>query len=184
MTRFYGSILFVSIFRVLLILFLLSSLLSTTIQAFETLLYPFNWPHTYIPVLPSYLIEMCDAPTPYIIGLMRSCKNDLAKYKGSSDMLIVDLDKQKFIFDTQNDMKVLPESTVKSLKIDLYNLIHCSKLVTDYDKNVELCRIFVKIFVKTVGTYANFIVTDPEPDARDEFKFLVSFHKAKFIRPF
>lgn len=59
------------------------SLLTSTIQAFETLLYPFNWPHTFIPVLPSYLIDMCDAPTPYIVGLMKTCKHELlAKYKG------------------------------------------------------------------------------------------------------
>jgi hypothetical protein len=58
------------------------SLLSNTIQAFETLLYPFNWPHTFIPVLPSYLIEMCDAPTPFLIGLMRSNIKLLSKYKG------------------------------------------------------------------------------------------------------
>ena len=56
------------------------SLLSNTIQAFETLLYPFNWPHTFIPVLPSFLIEMCDAPTPFIVGVMRSCKNEVKKF--------------------------------------------------------------------------------------------------------
>jgi hypothetical protein len=65
------------------------SLLSNTIQAFETLLYPFNWPHTFIPVLPSYLIEMCDAPTPFLIGLMRSNIKLLSKYKG------IKLDKKK-----------------------------------------------------------------------------------------
>lgn len=117
---------------------------------------------TYIPVLPSYLIEMCEAPTPYIIGLMRSCKSELAKYRGVSDMLIVDLDKQKFIYDTQNNGKIIPDNIVKSLKVDLYNLIHSSRLVTEYDKNVELCRVFLKIFVKTCGNYANFISAPPQ----------------------
>lgn len=59
-------------------------LLTNTIQAFEKLLYPFSWPHTFVPVLPSYLIEMCEAPTPYIVGLMKTCKHELlAKYKGN-----------------------------------------------------------------------------------------------------
>ena len=59
-------------------------LLTNTIQAFEKILYPFSWPHTFIPVLPSYLIEMCEAPTPYIVGLMKTCKQELlAKYKGN-----------------------------------------------------------------------------------------------------
>ena len=59
------------------------SLMTNVIQAFETLLYPFSWPHTFIPVLPSYLIDICDAPMPYIVGVMKTCKNELlAKYKG------------------------------------------------------------------------------------------------------
>ncbi len=59
------------------------SLMTRTIQAFETLLYPFSWPHTFIPVLPSHLIDYCDAPTPYIYGVMKTCKNELLrKYKG------------------------------------------------------------------------------------------------------
>lgn len=65
------------------------SLLSNTIQAFETLLYPFNWPHAFIPVLPSYLVEMCEAPTPFLIGLIRSNIKNLSKYKGNhSESLI------------------------------------------------------------------------------------------------
>ena len=162
-------------------------MLSSTIQAFETLLYPFNWPHTYIPVLPSYLIEMCDAPTPYIIGLMRSCKSDLSKYRSGGvdgDMLIVDLDKQRFIYDTapaprsaSSNHRILPESLLKALKIDLYNLVHNNSSnksqLTDLDKNVELCRVFLKVFVKTIGNYANFIV--PDKDNKEQFIFLVIY---------
>jgi hypothetical protein len=168
-------------------------LLSSTIQAFETLLYPFNWPHTYIPVLPSYLIEMCDAPTPYIIGLMRSCKSDLSKYRSGGvdgDMLIVDLDKQRFIYDTapaprsaSSNHRILPESLLKALKIDLYNLVHNNSSnksqLTDLDKNVELCRVFLKVFVKTIGNYANFIV--PDKDNKEQFIFLVIYYLSVFF---
>ena len=61
------------------------SLLSNTIQAFETLLYPFNWPHTFIPVLPSFLLEMCESPTPFVVGVMRSCKNEAKKLASNYD---------------------------------------------------------------------------------------------------
>jgi hypothetical protein len=38
----------------------------------RSLLYPFSWPHTYIPVLPDTMLDICCSPTPYIIGIMSS----------------------------------------------------------------------------------------------------------------
>jgi len=38
------------------------------------LLYPFEWQHTFITVLPSMLIDVVDAPTPYIVGILASMK--------------------------------------------------------------------------------------------------------------
>lgn len=46
--------------------------LSSCIEALQSTLLPFSWQHTFIPVLPVYLLEMCEAPTPYIIGLPKS----------------------------------------------------------------------------------------------------------------
>lgn len=43
--------------------------LSSCIEALQSILTPFKWPYTYIPVLPNVIIETCDAPTPYVIGL-------------------------------------------------------------------------------------------------------------------
>ncbi|RNA39384.1 suppression of tumorigenicity 5 -like [Brachionus plicatilis] len=147
------------------------SFLSSTIHAFETLLYPFNWPHTYIPVLPSFLIEMTEAPTPYIIGLMRSCKNELIRYKNCSDILIVDLDKQKFIHDTNSSDEMVPESLKKCLKSELTNLVNLSKNMSNYEKNFELCKIFISFFVKTIGNYQNYLVSDNQ-NTIESFKFL------------
>jgi hypothetical protein len=143
------------------------SLLSNTIQEFETLLYPFSWPHTYIPLLPSYLIEMCEAPTPYIIGLVRSCKEELMRYNYENDMIIVDLDKQKIIQHQEKDINTnnlcslnnfLPENVLKNLKVDLYNLSTLSKSVPESYKNMQLCKVFMKMFVKTIGNYKNYLI--------------------------
>lgn len=49
-----------------------SSTLSSTIHAIVTLLYPFSWQHTFIPVLPSDMIDVVCSPTPYIIGITTS----------------------------------------------------------------------------------------------------------------
>ena len=39
------------------------------------LLYPFEWQHTFITVLPSLLIDIVDAPTPYVVGILASMKD-------------------------------------------------------------------------------------------------------------
>lgn len=46
--------------------------LSSCIEALQSTLLPFSWQHTYIPVLPVHLLEMCEAPTPYVIGLPKT----------------------------------------------------------------------------------------------------------------
>ena len=60
-------------------------LLFTITQGLLSLLFPFCWLHTYIPVLPVYQIDYLDSPTPYIIGI-NSNKIDYAtlndKYPG------------------------------------------------------------------------------------------------------
>lgn len=51
------------------------SLLSSCIEGLTTSLYPFTWQHTLISVLPSQMISIADfiqAPTPYIIGLLKT----------------------------------------------------------------------------------------------------------------
>ena len=37
-------------------------------EALRTLLYPLQWVHVYIPVVPSHLLDLFEAPVPYILG--------------------------------------------------------------------------------------------------------------------
>lgn len=48
------------------------SRLSACVQSANALLYPMNWQHIFIPVLPRSLIEYLLAPMPYLIGLPHS----------------------------------------------------------------------------------------------------------------
>lgn len=45
------------------------SLLSLTIESLLYLLHPFQWPHPCIPVLPSHLFPIANAPVPFIAGI-------------------------------------------------------------------------------------------------------------------
>lgn len=50
------------------------SKLSSCVEALQSLLYPFTWPHTFIPVLPDIpgLSEILQAPLPFVIGIFKS----------------------------------------------------------------------------------------------------------------
>ena len=57
--------------------FVISSTLSNSIHAISALLYPFEWQHAYIPVLPRNMLDVVCAPTPYIIGLLSTSLPDV-----------------------------------------------------------------------------------------------------------
>ena len=48
------------------------SLLCVCAEALSCLIWPFEWPYVYIPLLPHNLIDYVDAPTPFIMGIHSS----------------------------------------------------------------------------------------------------------------
>lgn len=43
--------------------------LSACVQAANAIIYPMNWQHIFIPVLPTHLVDYLLAPMPYLIGV-------------------------------------------------------------------------------------------------------------------
>ena len=59
-------------------------------ESITSLMYPFKWPHVYVPILPPSLENFLDAPVPYIMGLLRPT-TDVELYKhGSVGILDID----------------------------------------------------------------------------------------------
>ncbi len=65
-------------------------LLITVLQSLIDLLLPFQWPHTYIPTVPSNLLEFVDAPTPYVMGVHADQMESLGPLE---DVIVVDCDR-------------------------------------------------------------------------------------------
>ena len=63
------------------------STLSSCCHSLLALLYPFEWQHTFIPVLPSSLIDFCCSPMPFIIGI----NPDMAKQLDHLDLQVEDV---------------------------------------------------------------------------------------------
>lgn len=65
--------------------------LSAAVHAAAAMLYPFQWQHILIPLLPSNLLSYASAPMPYIIGVRRYLLSRLVK-EALADVIIVDVD--------------------------------------------------------------------------------------------
>jgi hypothetical protein len=47
-------------------------LLSSAVLGMQCFLAPFKWNYVQIPILPRSLVEMIEAPMPFIVGLLKS----------------------------------------------------------------------------------------------------------------
>lgn len=53
--------------------------LMTVAEGITTLLFPFQWQHVYVPILPASLLHFLDAPVPYLMGLQSKEGTDRSK---------------------------------------------------------------------------------------------------------
>lgn len=70
------------------------SVLSLCIDAVQSMLYPFVWQHTLVPVLPQSMTEISSAPTPFILGILsknvddwKSIYPDQVQYTTENDLI-------------------------------------------------------------------------------------------------
>ena len=62
--------------------------LSEMVHASIAIVYPFEWQHIFIPLLPSKLLDYTEAPMPYIIGIQRYLKEKLLAERVGKVMLL------------------------------------------------------------------------------------------------
>lgn len=65
------------------------SVLSSCVHAVVALLYPFSWQHTFIPVLPSSMVDIVCCPTPFLVGILSSSLPKLKELPVEEVMLIL-----------------------------------------------------------------------------------------------
>ncbi|CAF2969239.1 unnamed protein product, partial [Rotaria sp. Silwood2] len=158
--------------------------LTRLINTFICLLYPFAWPHTYIPILPALMLDIIQAPTPYIIGILRSCehylsRNDEFLSQDNSDIFIVDIDHDRIrslndyllnesyrsTIDNLNNnnnnsvlqFQILPKIFKIKLKKEI-SLLRKNKLNLSIDEcQQRLQNVFMSIFVESCYNYKDYL---------------------------
>ncbi|KAG8438671.1 hypothetical protein GDO86_005020 [Hymenochirus boettgeri] len=68
--------------------------LMTVAEGITSLLFPFQWQHVYVPILPASLLHFLDAPVPYLMGLQSKEGADRSKLElpQEANLCFVDID--------------------------------------------------------------------------------------------
>uniref|UniRef100_A0A8C4TX95 DENN domain containing 2C n=1 Tax=Falco tinnunculus TaxID=100819 RepID=A0A8C4TX95_FALTI len=134
------------------------STLSKCGHAAVAMLYPFTWQHTYIPVLPTSMIDIVCSPTPFLIGIL-SCSLPQLQDLPIEEVLIVDLCGDKFLQEASDEDAILPDklqaALVQILEERSEILSHVqSDTQGDIPLNSLVSEAFVQFFVEIVGHYS------------------------------
>uniref|UniRef100_A0A8C3BVD4 DENN domain containing 2C n=1 Tax=Cairina moschata TaxID=8855 RepID=A0A8C3BVD4_CAIMO len=134
------------------------STLSKCGHAAVATLYPFTWQHTYIPVLPTSMIDIVCSPTPFLIGIL-SCSLPQLQDLPVEEVLIVDLCTDRFLQEVSDEDEILPHKLQAALVQILEErneiLSHEQSCIQgDMPLNSLVSEAFVQFFVEIVGHYS------------------------------
>lgn len=125
------------------------SILSSCVLGLQTLLYPFQWQHTIITILPDSLVDICQAPIPVLAGLLEPITFDI------EDGIVIDLDYKTLVQKCGDETTILPSSLSHSLKVSLemVDLLDQGKMLSSVLIAEAFLRCFVELFVGYKYTY-------------------------------
>lgn len=146
-------------------------ILSGCILALVSFIYPFEWQHIFIPILPSKLVNYCCAPMPFIIGIHDSLLETVESLP-LEDIVFVDLDKDVVDYDSK-----IEEDMSKDLIEDFKKGIHNFKVKNRIRGGVhdEEILIFIeKFWNRVLGDYKDFFERTGGKVVFEKEKFLSS----------
>lgn len=98
------------------------ALIPLVIESFFTFIEPFKWRRTYVPVLPDRLVDLIEAPGPFIMGCrshLRSHIRQVIQMEEIPSIVLVDLDKGHVEVSPGDGIEVLPDFISQALVVRL-----------------------------------------------------------------
>uniref|UniRef100_A0A673XNG9 DENN/MADD domain containing 5B n=1 Tax=Salmo trutta TaxID=8032 RepID=A0A673XNG9_SALTR len=83
--------------------------LMTVAEGITTLLFPFQWQHIYLPILPAPLHHLLDAPVPFLMGIQRrdGAQRSTLDLSNEANLCFVDIDNH--CVDPPEDLPLFPD---------------------------------------------------------------------------
>uniref|UniRef100_A0A671NEP2 Suppression of tumorigenicity 5 protein-like n=1 Tax=Sinocyclocheilus anshuiensis TaxID=1608454 RepID=A0A671NEP2_9TELE len=134
------------------------------VHAVVALLYPFSWQHTFIPVLPTSMVDIVCCPTPFLVGILSSSLPKL-KELPVEEALMVDLGTDRFIRQMDDEASLLPRKLQAALEQSLEQRNDIISQDSDSESDEEcttslnsvVSEAFIRFFLETVGHYSLFL---------------------------
>ncbi|XP_051949739.1 DENN domain-containing protein 2C [Xyrauchen texanus] len=135
------------------------SVLSRCAHSALALLYPFTWQHTFVPVLPASMLDICCSPTPFVMGALSPSLPQVLEMP-IEEVLIVDLCADKFVVQLGDEDCILPSKLQAALQEIVENREEILEQTSrdrkgdESDLSTLMSEAFVWFFVEVVGHYS------------------------------
>ncbi|KAJ8973857.1 hypothetical protein NQ317_000185 [Molorchus minor] len=128
--------------------------LSSCVDSLESILFPFTWHHTFIPILPEALWEFVESPTPLICGCLST---EVVQHHIVENGIVVDLDTKTVLVEEGDENKILSGSMQKVWKKSIL-LANKAAASMDYVHSVYLSDAYLQVFIISFKDYKKYIV--------------------------
>ncbi|XP_052872968.1 DENN domain-containing protein 2B-like [Anopheles cruzii] len=122
------------------------SLLSSCVMALLLILYPFQWQHILITIVPDDLQQVLEAPVPMLAGTLQPVPEQL--WQSSSDACYVNLDRRTVRGAKNEQCSILPTELKKPLRVslELVKIFEDSKGLSSVLIGGAFVRFFIELF--------------------------------------
>ncbi|XP_074853539.1 DENN domain-containing protein 5A isoform X9 [Carettochelys insculpta] len=123
--------------------------LMTVAETITALMFPFQWQHVYVPILPASLLHFLDAPVPYLMGLHSNGLDDRSKLELPQEANLCFVDIDNHFIELPEDLPQFPNKLefiqeiseiLMAFGIPPEGNLHCSESASKM-KNLQACDI-------------------------------------------
>ncbi|MBN3273222.1 DEN5A protein, partial [Polyodon spathula] len=113
--------------------------LMTVAESVTALMFPFQWQHVYVPILPASLLHFLDAPVPYMMGLHSNGHDDRSKLELPQEANLCFVDVDNHFIELPEDLPQFPNKlefiqeiseVLMAFGIPPEGNLHCSESVS------------------------------------------------------
>lgn len=123
--------------------------LMTVAETITGLMFPFQWQHVYVPILPASLLHFLDAPVPYLMGLHSNGLDDRSKLELPQEANLCFVDIDNHFIELPEDLPQFPNKLefvqeiseiLMAFGIPPEGNLHCSESASEL-KSLRTCDI-------------------------------------------
>jgi hypothetical protein len=85
------------------------ALLTPVQEAFLSLLFPFVWQGAYVPVITSTMLDVLDAPVPFVVGIHRTHLEVVGELVPVEGVILVDIDNDRIYYGLNDKKQTIPQ---------------------------------------------------------------------------